>query len=1645
MADGVEVGRAFVSIAGSVNAAALAREGQAAASAFVKGFAGVANAGLATIESKAAVATKGLGLVATSGTRAFSAVSSSASVAQSAINAVYSGLTRVGGAAGAVGLALPRALGMASEAARGLSNEIGLSAFRLQMMGGVLTGTITAPILAATKAIVSFGLQTAMSLENAEIALAALLPPGYDVEALLNRLKTLAISSPVFAIDQLEDFTKRLVGATVPIEKTEQILAALNRVMITFGVTGANAGEVLLGVQQVFQKGKVSSEELTRQISQQLPIWALLSEASGMTQAELVELTVAGEFTSEMFGDMLIKIGQLPKIMAGAEGGVTTLSARLSVIQEAFQQTIATRFLEFFPQIKEQLDRLLPVIDEFTVFVVRQIPKMIDLLVALIDKFLELRAQFDALDPATQRLLIQFAKFAPVVGPALLIIGALASSLSALLGLLAFAINPVTVFFAAVSYGFMRLYQTSYDFRSGMSAFRNSFMNDFQEQMPGAMREFNRAVSTELLPALADLARAFGFSTWQDFGSWLGNTLPKLLMVIHRSAVRSIKLLTRAVNTLSAEWVKLDEQMQKNIIRFGLMTLAMIPLLPLLAGVFGALANITRVLAFLTSPIGLLLIGLGALAVGLKYLWETSESFRTVITSFAEAFKRSWAREMPAAIAAFKAAVVSDLLPALEGLARALGFTGWDTFAVFLGTAIPKLMARAVRAITTAVGLISTAIRYLTKVWLGLSEETQQTIIKMAGIGLLLLPFLPLLLAVASAVSGVTIALIGLGSAIIRSVFGLLGGLFGLLQALAGFIGGVLSFAFGALTSTLGALFGVLVAVVGVLFNLSFLITTGLVGAAVAAAYGIYRLWQTSAQFRDSVAAFADGFESAWGQRIPSAVASFSQAVSRELLPAILHLGRVFGLDTWEEFSFWLGTLLPRALGFAITTVTHAVGIISDAINFFAEKWGALSDVQKENIKTMLTWAAGAAALVFVARTISGALLGLFGPWGLLLIGVTAGLKYLWDSSATLREGVLAFAAAFGASWTANVVPALQAFWVAIKTQLGPALLGLAEAFGLPHFATFKDFMIWFGTVLPELIGKFVEKLTIAIPIISGWIRDLTDRWNGLDDSTKRVLEKIAVFIAIAAPFSGAILSVFGALGNLLTVNPGLLILGLALLAVGAGIKYLWDHSQDFRDGIHAFQESFKKTWGEDAPGAVQRLKDAFNNDLAPAFRDLAKSVGFDSFKEFGEWLGGKFASGAVSAIDGLTWAVHKLADGFRFLADHMPTIREHISKFTDKIGDLKDKWDDLSGAQKTALGILAGGGIAGSLIAGGPVDFAKAGVSGFGGALGAIAALGPVGIAGAFGLGLVATGFIEGYRESDTFKKKVDDFKDGFKEGWQEKLLEPLKKLLVAFKGEDGKGGIVGALTDFFVVLGGGDAKTSGERLSSFLSDAIEGFTKLVDVISMLIRGLSWVVVGFNLASAASAGFHFAAMEVWNQFAAVFNAIADMNNRLPDALRLFTLPNVMSFSHESMQRAVTDAYRRKEEADRGADYLIAQANAMDELKRARGYAIGGSVLGAGTGTSDSILARLSNGEFVMRSAAVKFWGTDFMSALNSMSPSRVRAATPTSSMTDTGGPATLAVNVYLDGEMIGHQAQVVVDANHAAAIRLMRNGRGLR
>jgi len=157
------------------------------------------------------------------------------------------------------------------------------------------------------------------------------------------------------------------------------------------------------------------------------------------------------------------------------------------------------------------------------------------------------------------------------------------------------------------------------------------------------------------------------------------------------------------------------------------------------------------------------------------------------------------------------------------------------------------------------------------------------------------------------------------------------------------------------------------------------------------------------------------------------------------------------------------------------------------------------------------------------------------------------------------------------------------------------------------------------------------------------------------------------------------------------------------------------------------------------------------------------------------------------------------------------------------------------------------------------------------------------------------------------------------------------------------------------------------------------------------------------DLASSALSGV----LELFDgAFSGIWDGIVDGANAAWEAL-IEGVRAVVGFIVDAFNGAVNiveGAWNRIKSiasAARKAAASVASAvkSAGSSVASAVGFASGGHVRGPGTGTSDSIIARLSNGEFVIRAEAVKHYGTDLLHAINSM-----RAKLPGYA---TGGPVS--------------------------------------
>ena len=100
------------------------------------------------------------------------------------------------------------------------------------------------------------------------------------------------------------------------------------------------------------------------------------------------------------------------------------------------------------------------------------------------------------------------------------------------------------------------------------------------------------------------------------------------------------------------------------------------------------------------------------------------------------------------------------------------------------------------------------------------------------------------------------------------------------------------------------------------------------------------------------------------------------------------------------------------------------------------------------------------------------------------------------------------------------------------------------------------------------------------------------------------------------------------------------------------------------------------------------------------------------------------------------------------------------------------------------------------------------------------------------------------------------------------------------------------------------------------------------------------------------------------------FMSISDGSETAAGAFKKMALAIIMDLKRMAIQAAITKA-------------LFPGGGLAGAV--GAGFASGGYVSGRGSGTSDSIPARLSNGEFVIRASSVKSVGVGFLNAVNSM------------------------------------------------------------
>mgnify|MGYP000935537798 FL=1 len=228
--------------------------------------------------------------------------------------------------------------------------------FQALAMAGALGAGIT-----SLRGLVSALVDTAREAGRARIVLRNV---SADAREYGNSIKYITELTEKYGTDLIGTttaFAKFKAAATpagIAVAEQERIFANVSKAMASFGISGGEAALTMLAITQMMSKGKISSEELRRQLGERMPIaMQAMANAAGVSLSQLDKLLKDGKLRSAEV------IGKFSDELAKLSGDTSTdnLEASIGRLKNAFVSLADS--LNIYGNFKALVDRVKDLID----------------------------------------------------------------------------------------------------------------------------------------------------------------------------------------------------------------------------------------------------------------------------------------------------------------------------------------------------------------------------------------------------------------------------------------------------------------------------------------------------------------------------------------------------------------------------------------------------------------------------------------------------------------------------------------------------------------------------------------------------------------------------------------------------------------------------------------------------------------------------------------------------------------------------------------------------------------------------------------------------------------------------------------------------------------------------------------------------------------------------------------------------------------------------------------------------------------------------------------------------------------------------------------------------------------------------------
>ncbi|WP_130012007.1 tape measure protein [Serinicoccus sediminis] len=214
-----------------------------------------------------------------------------------------------------------------------------------------------ATLVGATAASGAVGIRTAAQLETAQIAFETMLGSGEKARAFLGELQTFAAKTP-FDLPGLQKSAQSLISIGIESDKVIPIMTTLGNVTSGMGTGAEGVQRATVAIQQMNAAGRIGAEDLNQLRDAGIPVFDLLTAATGKTTAQIAEMAGKGELGRKEL-EQLMSALESGKGLERFDGMMEKQSASLaglwSTLKDTFSVGMAQAVQPALPLIKQGL------------------------------------------------------------------------------------------------------------------------------------------------------------------------------------------------------------------------------------------------------------------------------------------------------------------------------------------------------------------------------------------------------------------------------------------------------------------------------------------------------------------------------------------------------------------------------------------------------------------------------------------------------------------------------------------------------------------------------------------------------------------------------------------------------------------------------------------------------------------------------------------------------------------------------------------------------------------------------------------------------------------------------------------------------------------------------------------------------------------------------------------------------------------------------------------------------------------------------------------------------------------------------------------------------------------------------------------